>query len=278
MNPTQAKQSIQPSLFLSHGSPDLILGDSPAKHFYQQLATQLTKPDAIIVVSAHWETPAPIIGITASAEPKTIHDFYGFPDALYRMTYPAPGAPKLAERVQQQLQKWEFDARLHETRGLDHGAWSPLKLIYPEADIPVIQISLPRGVASSTYWQIGQALQTFSSENILIIGSGAATHNLSYFNRRRQSVQSVLPEAKGFMDWLNQAVISGDKDALLAYDKVPYGLENHPTPEHFVPLLVAAGAGSGKQSQNQEQGQDQGEIIHDSFEYGFLSMACYRWE
>lgn len=272
MNPDQASKAIQPSLFLSHGSPDLILSDSPAKHFYQQLATQLARPDAIIVVSAHWETPAPIIGITASPEPETIHDFYGFPDALYRMIYPAPGAPELADRVQKQLQKWDFDARLHETRGIDHGAWSPLKLIYPEADIPVIQISLPRVGTSSTYWQIGQALQAFRRENILIIGSGAATHNLSYFNRRRQPGQTVLTEAQGFIDWLNQAVTSGDKDALLSYDTVPYGLENHPTPEHFVPLLVAAGVSS----RNQEPSQ--GKIIHDSFEYGFLSMACYRWE
>ena len=276
MIPDQANKTIQPSLFLSHGSPDLILGNSPAKHFYQQLATQLTKPDAVIVVSAHWETPAPIIGITASPEPETIYDFYGFPEALYRMTYPAPGAPKLAERVQQQLQKWEFDARLHATRGLDHGAWSPLKLIYPEADIPVIQVSLPRGVTHSTYWQIGQALQAFRSENILIIGSGAATHNLSYFNRRRQPGQDVLPEAKGFIEWLNQSITSGNKEALLNYNKVPYGLKNHPTAEHFVPLLVAAGAGSQQHREHLEQ--DPGKIIHDSFEYGFLSMACYRWE
>jgi 4,5-DOPA dioxygenase extradiol len=266
------QRKIQPSLFISHGSPELILQDTPAKHFYCQLADQLAqdtpRPDAIIVISAHWETPAPIVGITASANPEIIYDFYGFQDALYKMEYPAPGEPQLAEKIQQLLGKNNIDARLHPTRGLDHGVWSPLKLIYPEADIPVIQVSIPRGVPESFYWQLGQTLQPLRSQNCLIIASGAATHNLNYFRQAREPLQPVMPMAEGFINWLNNAVTTGDRAALENYLQAPYGQDNHPSPEHYLPLLVAAGAGT----------QAQGEIIHDSVEYGFLSMACYRWD
>lgn len=260
---------MQPSLFISHGSPALILQDTPAKTFLSKLGGQLpSKPDAIVVVSAHWETPAPIIGITHSVQPETIYDFYGFPQALYDMHYPASGAPQLAEQIHSLLNEQSFDTRLHPTRGLDHGAWSPLKLIYPDADIPVLQVSIPRNVPNSFYWQLGQALRPLRTQNILIIGSGAATHNLNYFNPSLGVNQPLMPMVEHFMAWLNQAVVDGDREGLENYLQAPYGRENHPSPDHYVPLLVAAGASH----------DPKGQVLHDSIEYGFLSMACYQWQ
>ncbi|OPX57012.1 Aromatic ring-opening dioxygenase, catalytic subunit, LigB family [Oceanospirillum multiglobuliferum] len=259
---------MQPSLFISHGSPALILQDTPAKTFLSELGQQLTRPDAIVVVSAHWETPAPIVGITHSAQPETIYDFYGFPQALYDMDYPASGAPALAEQIQSLLSGKSFDVRLHPSRGLDHGAWSPLKLIYPEADIPVLQVSIPRNVPISFYWQLGQALRPLRAQNILIMGSGAATHNLSYFNPRMGIDQPIMPMAEQFIRWLNQTVTEGNREGLEQYLQAPFGRENHPSPEHYVPLLVSAGAAH----------DPKGYVLHDSIEYGFLSMAAYQWQ
>lgn len=259
---------MQPSLFLSHGSPALILQDTPAKTFLSELGSQLVRPDAIVVVSAHWETPAPIVGITQSAQPETIYDFYGFPRALYEMDYPASGAPKLAEQIQSLLSEQSIDARLHPSRGLDHGAWSPLKLVYPEADIPVVQVSIPRSVPIGFYWRLGRALRPLRAQNVLIVGSGAATHNLNYFNPSMGVQQPVMPMAQQFIDWLTASVEAGDQSALENYLQAPFGRENHPTPDHYVPLLVAAGAAH----------EAKGRVLHDSIEYGFLSMAAYQWQ
>ena len=270
--PLQHNSYRQPSLFISHGSPDLILTQTEASVFLRNLKQRLTgdicQPDAILVISAHWETPAPVVAITAAEHPETIHDFYGFPDELYRMHYPAPGAPDLAYSIQQHLITENIDARLHPSRGLDHGVWSPLAMIWPNAEIPVIQISLPRNMPEQIYWQLGLALRPFRCKNCLIIGSGSATHNLSALRMARSRHQPADPSATEFIHWLHQAVTQQDKAALLDYKNAPYGQWHHPTPEHFLPLLVAAGAGQGSE----------GQVLHDSYDYGFLSMASYIWQ
>lgn len=266
--PSHASGYRQPSLFISHGSPDIMLTQTPASQFIRSLGQKLTSPDALIVISAHWETPAPVVAISASPEPRTIHDFYGFPNEMYDIQYPAPGHPALASEIRQHLLNEKFDARLHESRGLDHGAWSPLSMIWPDADIPVVQLSLPRGLPPTVYWQLGIALRVFRCRNYLIMGSGSATHNLAALRSVHSRDQAPDASAQAFVHWLSHAVTHGDQQALLNYTQAPFSDEHHPTPEHFLPLLVAAGAGHGSD----------GQVLHDSYDYGFLSMASYIWQ
>ena len=166
----------QPALFVSHGAPTIVIDDTPARHFLAGLASGLpAQPDAIVIISAHYDEP--LASITSAARPSTIHDLGGFPAELYRMRYSAPGSPDLAQRISELLQGAGIANRLDPERGFDHGTWTPLILAWPEGDIPVVQLSINSRETPEYHYRLGQALEQLRDENILIIGSGAITHN-----------------------------------------------------------------------------------------------------
>ncbi len=247
-----------PTVFISHGAPTLVFEDIPARHFIAGLGNSLPRPKAILCVSAHWETEGP--AVSGASRPETVHDFYGFPEALYRLRYPAPGSPALARRVAELVEGAEIDPG----QGLDHGAWNPLLLAYPNADIPVAQLSVQ--VASGPAWhvELGRKLTPLREEGVLILASGGAVHNLRQFH-----VDNTRPAdwAIAFDKWLAESIEAGDAESLVDYRRLrPEGKLAHPRDEHFLPLFVALGAGGGK-----------GRALHRSFAHGSLSMASFAW-
>ncbi|CAM3520010.1 dioxygenase [Halomonas lysinitropha] len=242
-----------PSLFISHGSPMLALTPGPAHDFLRQLGNAW-QPTAIVVVSAHWESRQLLV--STSASPETIHDFGGFPQALFDCQYPAPGEPELAMRLARELNAVPTE------RGLDHGAWVPLMLMYPEADIPVVSLSLPVEWPNAELVALGENIAALREEGILVIGSGSLTHNLAAL----QALEAPMPAWVGeFADWIHDRLEADDRDALLDWEAAPKARKNHPSPEHFQPLLVAMGAG-GK-----------AERLHHSVEHGVLAMDLYAF-
>ncbi len=254
-----------PIVFVSHGAPSLALEDCPARDFLQSLAGELGTPRAIVAVSAHWASGAP--AVTGAAKPETIHDFYGFPEALYRLRYPAPGAPEIAARVCELMRAAGFECAIDPRRGLDHGTWSPLLLMYPEAQVPVVQLAIQPHRGAAHHFALGAALAPIRDEGILILASGGATHNLGRI--RGGGNQPVPSWVSGFTEWVTGAVTEGRSAELVNYRRVaPYAAENHPSEEHFLPLIVAAGAGGAGA---------RGRCLHASYTYGVLSMASYAF-
>lgn len=252
-----------PILFLSHGAPTLVFEPIPARDFMTGLAATLPRPAAILCVSAHWQAPVP--AASTAGRPETIHDFFGFPDELYRLRYPAPGAPALARRAVELLGAAGIEGALDAGRGLDHGAWNPLFLIYPEADIPVAQIALIDGGDPAAHVALGRALAPLAGEGVLILASGGAVHNLGQFrvDRSRPADWAIA-----FDEWLADRIAAGDEAALLGYRQRPDGRLAHPSDDHILPLFVALGAAAGKP----------GRPLHRSFAHGSLSMAAYGWD
>lgn len=256
-----------PTLFISHGSPMLALTDSPAHRFLLSLGTSLARPAAIVVASAHWETmgnPA----VSFAVRPQTIHDFGGFPAALFAIDYPAPGAPDVAGRVSALLEAAGATVTRSPDRGLDHGAWVPLRLMYPQADIPVLQVSLVHGATPAAHVKLGAALAALRNEGILVIGSGSLTHNLSEI--QREGVTAAVPDwVQAFGNWMHARLQADDREALLDYRRqAPSAQRNHPSEEHLLPLYVAMGAaGDGAHPQR----------LHTSHEYGVLAMDVYAF-
>ncbi|MFO0998198.1 MAG: class III extradiol ring-cleavage dioxygenase [Alphaproteobacteria bacterium] len=254
-----------PAIFLSHGSPGLILEEAPARDFLSGLGRTLGRPKAILCASAHWETDEPALNRTE--KPETIHDFFGFPRPLYEIRYAAPGAPDVAETAARLLRTADLAARLDPGHGLDHGAWAPLYLMYPDATIPVAQISVQTHRGPDHHIAVGRALQPLRKEGVLILASGAATHNLRDFGRYALNAPAVA-YASAFDTWLKDSIENGRVDELADYRRrAPDAARNHPSDEHFLPLFVALGAGSAK-----------GRQIHASFTYGVLSMAAYAFD
>ncbi len=188
-----------PTMFISHGAPTLAIDDDLAHRFLVDFGKQLGKPDAILLLSAHFD--APVATVTASPAPKTIHDFGGFPDKLYDIRYPAPGDPELAQRTSGLLQAGGIPTNASLTRGLDHGAWVPLSLLYPDADVPVVQLSIDSRQGSAYHFRLGEVLRPLRDEGILIIGSGGATHNLASA-LRAQHDDPVPERVLRFREWL----------------------------------------------------------------------------
>ena len=253
-----------PSLFVSHGAPTLLTDPCPARDFLAGLGPALPRPRAILCVSAHWTTADP--RLTGSPSPGVIHDFHGFPDGLYALDYPAPGDPGLAGRVAGLLDG--LGPAVDPERGLDHGAWVPLRLIYPEADLPVVQLSVSPARGPAWHVALGRRLRPLRAEGVLVLASGGATHNLRDFARHALDAPPQA-YAREFADWLTAAVEAGDEDALAdVWNRAPQAARNHPTPEHLLPFHVALGAGGG----------NAGRLLHDSFTFGVLSMAAYAWD
>jgi 4,5-DOPA dioxygenase extradiol len=251
-----------PSVFISHGSPMHALQPGPAGEAWKALGRRLPKPRAILISSAHWETNLPML--TGSAKPETIHDFYNFPEPLYRLRYPAPGAPELAQRAQALLKNAGFGAAIDGVRGLDHGAWSPLLYAYPEADVPVVQISVQPALGPRHHLHLGKALRPLTQENILIVGSGHMTHNLRDWSRGAGRPE---PYAREFSEWVKEKLEQRDYESLVDYrSRSPHGARAHPTDEHFLPLFFALGAAPEPVKS---------ERVYDAIDSGVLAMDAY---
>jgi 4,5-DOPA dioxygenase extradiol len=255
-----------PALFISHGSPMLALEPSPARDFLAGLGVTLPRPRAILVASAHWETAHPQVNAVAVNE--TIHDFYGFPPALFAMRYPAPGDPALAQHVADLLRAAGFETSLDPKRGLDHGAWVPLALMYPAHDIPVLQLSIQTPLGPQHHLLLGRALDALRRNDVLVIGSGSFTHNLGRL-RRVEPGAAPTADVVAFADWMHAALHDNRIDDLLAYrSKAPYAAMQHPTDEHLLPLFVALGAAGDKAAATR---------LHASTTYGALRMDAYAF-
>ena len=227
-----------PSVFVSHGSPMHALEPGAAGDAWRALGRRLARPKAIVIASAHWETNVPML--TGSAKPETIHDFHNFPEPLYRLRYPAPGAPGVAQRAQGLLKDAGFTAAIDGCRGLDHGAWAPLLYMYPDADVPVVQLSIQPELGPGHHLAVGRSLRKLLDEGVLIVGSGHMTHNLRDWMRGSGQPQ---PYAQQFAEWVRERLEAHDADALADYRaRSPHGARAHPSDEHFLPLFIALGA------------------------------------
>ncbi|MCY1517045.1 4,5-DOPA dioxygenase extradiol [compost metagenome] len=253
-----------PSLYISHGSPMLALEPGASGPALKALADALPLPAAILVVSAHWESDRLLL--SGAAKPETWHDFYGFPPPLYAVQYPAPGAPELAEELAHLLSEAGLPAGVDSERPFDHGTWVPLSLMYPDADIPVVQLSLPTRLGPAFLTRVGRALAGLRQRGILLIGSGSITHNLGELDWRA-GPEVVTPWAQEFRDWMVERLEAEDEAALHDYRRLaPHAARNHPRDEHLLPLYFARGAGK------------RFGLVHSGFTLGALGMDIYRFD
>lgn len=253
-----------PSYFFAHGAPSLVLEDNEYTRLLKNFHANTPKPKAIVLFSAHWENPVQSIGAAETYE--TIYDFGGFQDELYQMKYPAKSDRELSEQVQSLFAEHGIQSVLNEKRGLDHGAWAVLKLLYPDADIPVASLSVNPNLSNEQQYQIGKALAALRERDVLIIGSGGTVHNLRKLNWRTEDID---PWAEQFDNWLQDKLESWDTKTLFQYRELaPFAQEAVPTSEHFIPLLLAMGAGDANR---------QAKRLHRSYQYGNLSLSCWQF-
>lgn len=260
-----------PTVFVSHGSPMHALHAGRAGAAWADLGKRLPTPQAILMASAHWETEWPML--TTQARPETIHDFAGFAPELYKLRYPAPGAPEIAQRAVELLREADLSVSTNGCRGLDHGAWVPLRHMYPNADIPVTQISLQPALGAAHHQRVGAALAPLAREGVLIIGSGHLTHNLrDWMNFVRTHGRSPGDAGEAdyvaqFRRWADAALTSGDSDALARWhDVAPQAERAHPTDEHYLPLPLAfAAAGPRPRVEHIDAGVDAGVLAMDAY-------------
>lgn len=254
-----------PTVFVSHGSPMLLLRPGIAGKNLTELGKRIGKPKAILVLSGHWLTQD--IRISRASEQGTIHDFHGFPEELYRITYPVPGAPDVASEALSFLQSAGFETEFEEERGLDHGAWVPLRFMFPERDVPVFQISIPVSVSFEHLIIMGQALSPLREQGVLIMGSGSLTHNFRDMDRSLNTDEGLaLPYVNEFAIWVENKLQQHDLVGLSRYHEIAAGQRAHPTDDHFVPMLVAAGAARPKFAT---------ERIHSGTYWASVNMDCF---
>ncbi|WP_433922095.1 DODA-type extradiol aromatic ring-opening family dioxygenase [Paenibacillus taichungensis] len=256
---------MMPSLFIAHGAPSLALEENAYTEFLQKLGQELPKPKAIVLFSAHWESTTQLVSSVANYE--TIYDFGGFQPELYQIKYPAQGHEETTAEIQRLFANAGIPVESDSVRGLDHGAWVVLRLLYPNADIPVVALSVNRYLSNEQQYQVGKALATLREQDVLVIGSGGTVHNLRQLNWESAGVD---PWAMAFDNWLQDKLVSWDTESLLAYDKLaPSAQAAVPTPEHFVPLLLAMGVGD----QNK-----QASLLFKAYQYGNLSLSCWKFD
>ena len=252
------------SLFLSHGAPTLPLSDLPSRSFLMELGQDLQRPRAIVVVSPHWLTRER--SVKSPARFATWHDFHGFPEGLYSLRYEAPGDARLGERVCELLARAGLAAVASGDARLDHGVWVPLLLMFPKADIPVVQVSATWDTPRD-YHALGRALAPLAAEGVLLLGSGGFVHNLREVEFDSEAVPGW---ARDFAGWTDARLRENDWEALFEYRRhAPQAERAHPTEDHFLPLFFAGGAGTAG---------DAGATatrLHDSFAHGSLGMAAY---
>ena len=257
--------SRMPVVFVSHGAPDALLKAPSAVASWRAIGAALPKPQAILVLSAHWQAALPTV--SQSERPDTIHDFAGFAPELYRLTYPAPGAPQLARRVTTRFFETGTQSQTDAGRGLDHGAWVPLMAMFPQADVPVTQLALPYPGDAADLLAIGTVLRPLRDEGVLILASGAITHNFGWLRWSEGESSVPLPRAKVFADWVGERIAGRDVQGLADYRQAPWGAEAHPSDEHLLPLFAALGAAA-----------DDAPTRHQpAFTYGGLAMDNYVW-
>lgn len=259
-----------PPLFLSHGAPNMGLRDLPVRDFLRNLSANYQKPDAIIAISAHFETKGTVV--VTDPGPEMIYDFRGFESELYEQTYPAPGDPELADDVVALLKQAGLPISILEKRGFDHGTWVPLSLAYPDADIPIVQVSIDPDETPEFHYRLGQGLSALPSRNIAVIGTGNITHNLPALFQKGKDAHldaNIKHWVDEFLNWFDSELESGNVDNLLNYkEKAPFAAENHPTDEHLLPIYVALGAAGNKQKARK---------IHASYDFDFLAMDAWEF-
>jgi 4,5-DOPA dioxygenase extradiol len=245
-----------PVLFIGHGSPENAIEDNAFSRNWEKAAASLPRPEAILCISAHWQTQG--TAVTAMEKPKTIHDFYGFPDALYKVRYNAKGSPDLAKEIKRAIKSTAV--RPDHEWGLDHGTWSVLVRMYPKADIPVLQLSLDVDLSPEGRYRIGTELAGLRSHGVLILGSGNAVHNLE----RLSPKTTPFDWAREFDAFVKENLEGRNDDALVRFAKHPVAQLAHPTDEHYLPLLYVLGASIGEKAL----------FFNESFFMGSLSMRC----
>ena len=256
-----------PALFIGHGSPMNALADNAFTRMLGDWGRELGRPRAILMVSAHWLTEREV-QVSTTAKPETIHDFGGFPPELYRLQYPAPGAPDVARTAAQALAPRV--AGIDAARGLDHGAWSVLRHLYRQADVPVFQLSIDITKSGAYHYAIGRSLAALREEGVLIVGSGNVVHNLRATMRGQPDTpHGLTPWAEEFDVRTKAAIDAGDARALMAYESLSSGaLTAVPFPDHYFPLLYAMGAA---------QTGERVRHVYEGFQSGTLSMRCVQW-
>ncbi len=260
-----------PTLFVSHGSPMHALKAGAAGSAWAAIGARLPRPRAVLIASAHWETELPMLA--TGERPETIHDFRGFPPELYKLHYAAPGAPAIAQRALELLKSAGLPASGNGCRGLDHGAWVPMRYLYAHADVPVAQISVQPSLDAAHHLRVGTALAPLAQEDVLIVGSGHMTHNLGewmqYVRHHGLDIEETPAVAyvEEFRGWVDRALVANDRAALAAWQqRAPHALRAHPSPEHFLPLPLAFAAAG--QSPRVER-------VHQSVGAGALAMDAY---
>jgi 4,5-DOPA dioxygenase extradiol len=259
------------ALFVSHGAPTYALEPGVAAQQLTDLGNSIVPPKAIVIVSPHWMTAT--IKVSSVEQPQTIHDFGGFPDALRLIQYPALGDPNLAAEVVELLRKNLWSAELDASWGLDHGAWVPLRYLFPNANIPVLQVSMPDKLDSASAWKLGEDLAALNDQGVLIVGSGSLTHNLYEFGSFGPAAE---PYVLQFVDWIRTQLKSDSVHDLTQWQQhAPFAKRAHPSDEHFLPLLIAAGAWAygNKIAAN----RNLHEVLEGGVRYGMLSMESYAF-
>lgn len=250
-----------PTLFIGHGSPMNTIEENEFTQGWREIADTIPRPDAILCVSAHWYIPNTMV--TAMVQPRTIHDFYGFPPELYKQQYPAPGAPELAAKVSSFLTEYSID--LDTNWGLDHGTWSVLKKIYPEADIPTLQLSIDYSKPPQYHFALGQKLEFLRDQGVLIIGSGNLVHNLGAVNWNSQ--EFAYDWAQEFEEKITGSILKNTESTFINFDNLEVlSKKAHPTLDHYLPLLYSIGAGGLS---------IEPEVFNQKFVYGSISMTSF---
>lgn len=253
-----------PVMFISHGSPTYALSPGKAGAGLKQASSNFTDVKGIILVSAHWFSRT--LEIMSIDKPETIHDFGGFPDELYQIQYPAPGDPELADKLLSTLNKAGFDASLNMDRGLDHGAWVPMLHLFPDADMPIVEVSISHYFSRAQLFELGKTLSSLRDQGYAIIGSGSLTHNLRDV---RWGDVDPLPYVESFQQDIKDHLNSGDFDTLVnRAENISAFTKAHPTDDHYLPLVFALGA---------VEDSDSLEVLEGGIEFGALSMDSYLW-
>jgi len=260
-----------PSLFVSHGAPTFAIEPGQAGPLLRRLGCELRRPKAVLVFSPHWMTQN--VRVSSTAAPETVHDFGGFPAELYRIQYPAPGSPEVAARALELLDAAGWNVTADSRRGLDHGAWVPVRHLFPDADVPVLQVSMPHRLDAAGAVRLGRTLAPLADEGVLLLGSGSITHNLYEF--RQNTGAESASYATEFVDWARATLQRHDEAGLANYLRVaPHAQRAHPTPDHYLPLPFAFGAAApGAPVHVLDGGMTYGTLAMDAYLFGSAGAA-----
>lgn len=256
---------MMPSLFLSHGTPLLALEKNSYTSFLKDYMQTIKKPAAIVILSAHWGNEDQMISAVRKHE--VIYDFAGYPEEIFQITYPARGCLELSDRILTLLSRIDVLGEFDERRPLDHGAWGLLHIMYPEADIPTVSMSISPSLPLDKQFEIGKALSELKESNVLIIGSGGIVHNFTHIQKDMHVAEGWAIE---FENWVEEKIMKWDLQSLFNYEKIaPYSTEAVPSKEHFIPLVIAMGLGDDNKK---------AALLHRSFQYGNLSLTAWKFE